>query len=137
METDYREHVVAELDCCVAFDVNAHSAPNMGFEGLKNMETAAFDVNAYSTANLCLDRQHGLKNMESDVVSEPLMELRQHMTRRMAWTTSTTVVVDRKSDGDRLRLGFRSSNLGVCEWNKLNWEGYPLLCNTRFELVDQ
>ncbi|KAE8694802.1 Phosphatidylinositol 4-phosphate 5-kinase 4 [Hibiscus syriacus] len=69
METDCTEHVVAELDCCVAFDVNAHSAPNMGFEGLKNMETAAFDVNAYSTANLCLDRQHGLKNMESNVVS--------------------------------------------------------------------
>ncbi|KAE8697809.1 hypothetical protein F3Y22_tig00110610pilonHSYRG00496 [Hibiscus syriacus] len=67
METDCREHVVVELDCCVAFDVNAHSAPNMGFEGLKNMETAAFDVNAYSTANLCLDEQHGLKNMESDV----------------------------------------------------------------------
>ncbi|KAE8680835.1 pentatricopeptide repeat-containing protein [Hibiscus syriacus] len=37
METNCREHVVAELDCCVAFDVNAHSAPNMGFEGLKNM----------------------------------------------------------------------------------------------------
>ncbi|KAE8655384.1 Imidazoleglycerol-phosphate dehydratase [Hibiscus syriacus] len=69
METDCREHVVAELDCCVAFDINAHSAPNMGFEGLKNMETAVFDVNAYSTTNLCLDRQHGLKNMESDVVS--------------------------------------------------------------------
>ncbi|KAE8711385.1 Solanesyl-diphosphate synthase 1 [Hibiscus syriacus] len=49
-----REHVVAELDCCVAFDVNAYSAPNMGFEGLKNMKTGAFDVNAYSTANLCL-----------------------------------------------------------------------------------
>ncbi|KAE8655891.1 Lysophosphatidyl acyltransferase 2, putative isoform 1 [Hibiscus syriacus] len=69
METDCREHVVTELDCCVAFDVNAHSAPNMGFEGLKNMETAAFDVNAYSTANLCLDGQHELKNMESDVDS--------------------------------------------------------------------
>ncbi|KAE8718785.1 hypothetical protein F3Y22_tig00109987pilonHSYRG00013 [Hibiscus syriacus] len=66
METDCREHVVAELDCCVVFDVNAYSAPNMGFEGLKNMKTAAFDVNAYSTANLCLDQQHGLKNMESD-----------------------------------------------------------------------
>ncbi|KAE8675153.1 chitinase family protein [Hibiscus syriacus] len=60
METDCREHVVAELDCCVAFDVNAHSAPNMGFEGLKNMETAAFDVNAYSTANLCLDGHTGV-----------------------------------------------------------------------------
>ncbi|KAE8662896.1 hypothetical protein F3Y22_tig00113124pilonHSYRG00349 [Hibiscus syriacus] len=68
IETDCREHVVAELDCCVAFDVNAHSAPNMGFERLKNIKTAAFDVNAYSTANLCLDGQHGLKNMESDLI---------------------------------------------------------------------
>ncbi|KAE8721638.1 Importin subunit alpha-2 [Hibiscus syriacus] len=67
METYCREHVVAELDCCVAFDVNAHSAPNMGFEGLKNVETDAFDVNAYSTVNLCLDGQYGLKSMESDV----------------------------------------------------------------------
>ncbi|KAE8667210.1 hypothetical protein F3Y22_tig00112429pilonHSYRG00028 [Hibiscus syriacus] len=68
METDCREHTVAKLDCCVAFDVNAHSAPNMGFEGLKNMETDAFDVNDYSTINLCLDGQHELKNMESDVI---------------------------------------------------------------------
>ncbi|KAE8667153.1 hypothetical protein F3Y22_tig00112443pilonHSYRG00138 [Hibiscus syriacus] len=78
METDCREHVVAGLDCCVTFDVNAHSAPNMGFEGLKNMETVAFDINAYSTANLCLDGQHGLKNMESEImglIKEPNISL--------------------------------------------------------------
>ncbi|KAE8663866.1 flocculation protein FLO11-like [Hibiscus syriacus] len=91
METDCREHVVAELDCCAAFDVNAHSAPNMGFEGLKNMETAAFDVNAYSTANLCLDGQHGLKNMESDVINITLEELITKISRKIHVESSRRV----------------------------------------------
>ncbi|KAE8684412.1 Endoglucanase 3 [Hibiscus syriacus] len=82
METDCREHVVAELDYCVAFDVNAHSAPNMGFEGLKNIETDVFDVNAYSTANLYLDGQHGLKNMESDVARLPA-------NQQVSWRTNS------------------------------------------------
>ncbi|KAE8668574.1 hypothetical protein F3Y22_tig00112293pilonHSYRG00241 [Hibiscus syriacus] len=87
METDCREHVVVELDCCVSFDVNAHSAPNMSFEGLKNMETAAFDVNAYSTANLCLDGQHGLKNMESDLFTV-VNDRELDFTRTETWSFS-------------------------------------------------